>query len=101
MLAAAREQFVSRGEGMWRCGSRASTLRLPLVAAHDEAAAHRVVLLLAQHFPGRIQGGETHAVGMARKLLVPHEEQLHRLIEGDLVLAQQTNAAALADARDA
>ena len=35
---------------------------------------------------------------MPRQALVVHEQELHRLIEGDLVLAGQANAPAGADA---
>ena len=35
---------------------------------------------------------------MPRQALVVHEQQLHRFIEGDLVLAEQSNAPAAADA---
>ena len=51
-----------------------------------------VVVLLAQHAVARVKRGEAHAVRVPRQPLVVHEQQLHRLIESDLVLAQQTDA---------
>ena len=38
---------------------------------------------------------------MPRQALVVHEQQLHRLIEGDLVLPEETDAVRVADAPDA
>ena len=71
---------------------------LGLIPAHDEAAPDRVVVFLAQHALAGAERGEPHAVGMARQPLVHHEEELHRLVEGDLVLAEQADAPAAADA---
>ncbi len=98
MLAALSEQLQAGGEGVRRRGMRAGLARLGLVAPHDEAAADRVVVLFAQHAAAARQCVEAHAVGMAWQPLVMHEEQLHRLVEGDLVLAEQADAPARADA---
>ena len=43
---------------------------------------------------------EAHAIRMARQHLVALEQQIHRLVEGDLVAAQQPQPAAAADARE-
>src|SRR5262249_28596672 len=68
-----------------------------LIATHDEAAADRVVVRLPQHTPSRAERAKAHPVRVPWQSLVLHEEQLHRLIEGDLVLAEKLQAAALTD----
>src|SRR5207244_12248252 len=69
-----------------------------LLAASDDATADGVVVLLAEPPAIGAERAEAHAVGMPRQALVVHEQELHRLIEGDLVLACQANAPAAADA---
>ena len=94
VLPAQPQQLRPGAERIRRRGVRVRLARLRFVAAHDEAAADRVVVLLAQHARPGAERGEAHAVGVTRQPLVMHEQQLHRLIEGDLVLAEQPDASA-------
>ena len=92
MLAALAQQLVAgveriRRQGMQRSGRR----RLAL--AHDEAAADRVdTFSFAQRLAVRAERGESHAVRVLRQPLGAHEQQLHRLVERDLVLTEQLDA---------
>src|SRR6185437_9487004 len=72
--------------------------RLTLPAADDEAAADRVVLLLAQRLAIRRRCGEAHAVRMPGQALGTQQQKLRLLVEFDLVPAEQPDAAAPADA---
>jgi hypothetical protein len=97
MLAAEREQLIAGGERVRRGRTLVRARRLGLIAAHDETATDRVIVFFTQHTVRCTERGEPHAVGMPRQPLVMHEEQLHRLIEGDLVLAEEPQPAAGAD----
>ena len=57
------------------------------------AAADRIHLLGQQRRAGGIARGEAHAVRMAGQHLVAVEQQVHWLIEGDLVAAERGGAA--------
>ncbi len=78
---------------------RSACIRLAEVAgADDETAAGGEDLLPVQHAARRIERGEAHAVRVLRQGLVTVEQQVERLVEGDLVLAREQDAARAADA---
>ena len=62
VLATQREQLGGGSEWKWRRGVSARLPRLGLVAPHDEPAADRVVVLLAQLAALRRERREAHAV---------------------------------------
>ena len=60
---------------------------------HDEAAADAVILLFGQYLQRRVVRREAHAVGMPGQHLIQVKQQIERLVEGDLVPAQQADPA--------
>ncbi len=97
VLPREREQLAARVKRIRRRLMHARLVRLDLITAHDKPAANGVVLLLAQHVAAR-QGGKAHAIGVPRQALVIHEQQLHGLVERDLMPAQEVDTAGGADA---
>ncbi|MNH10286.1 hypothetical protein D3C79_697600 [compost metagenome] len=65
-----------------------------------EAAAHRVVLAAADLQSGLVEGAKDHAVGVVGQRLADHRQVLF-FDEVDFVLAEQAQAAAVADALQA
>ena len=59
---------------------------------HDEAAADAVVLFVGEDRARCIVGREAHAVGMPRQHLIDMEQQIERLIEGDLATTRQADS---------
>ncbi len=92
---ALREQFLAVGEGQRNLHGRAGAgpgFRFAL-ALHG-AAADRVHLFRQQRLSRRVPRGESHAIGVSRQHLVAVEQEVHRLVEGDLVPAGEPDAAA-------
>ena len=92
---ALREQLLAVGERQRNLHRRAGArggVRFAL-ALHG-AAADRVHLLRQQRRARRIARGEAHAVRVARQHLVAVEQEVHRLVEGDLVPAGEPDALA-------
>ena len=74
--------------------------RSRLTGAQHGTPADRVHLLLEQGGAAGVAGRETHAVGVARQQLVAQEQQVHRLVEVDLMAAGQAQARLGPDAGD-
>ena len=62
------------------------------------SSADRVVVARGQFVAVGVVGGKAHAVGVERQLLALVEDQVGLSVEGDLVLAQQSDATRAADA---
>ncbi|MNM96166.1 hypothetical protein D3C81_1086340 [compost metagenome] len=86
--------------GLERVGQRSAVLDDAVVAGSvlvdHETAAHRVVLAAADLQAGVIEGAEDHAVGVVVQWLADHRQVL-LFDESDAVLAEQGDAAAVAD----
>ncbi len=95
---AQRQQLVTGGKGIGMGNARAGIASFVLVAAYDEAASDRVVVVFAQNVAIGGQRSEAHAIRVPRQPLVVHEQQLHRLVETNRTLAQQVDPPAGADA---
>jgi hypothetical protein len=88
MLATAREQFVARRERQRHLDRARIARRLAQRRrAHDETAPRREEFLAMQHRTAGIERREAHAVGVTGQGLVAMEQQVHRLVEADLVRA--------------
>ena len=96
-FAAVLEQPRSGVEFEGCCGPRGFRAA-GLARAHDEAAADAVELLAGEHGAGGIVRGEAHAVRVPGQHLIEVEQQVQRLVEGDLPPAEQADPAGAADA---
>ncbi len=82
------EKLGARSKWIRMRDASARVASLRLITAHDESAADRVIVLFADLAPVCGESREPHAVRMSRQPFVIHEQQLHRLVEGDFVHAQ-------------
>ena len=94
------EEFCAAAERQRDIGGRRGRAGALLIRALHGAAADRVHLLRQQRRARRIPRREAHAVRMAGQHLVAVEQQVHRLVEGDFVLAEKPEPRAAADARE-
>ncbi|MNP07313.1 hypothetical protein D3C76_993340 [compost metagenome] len=101
LRGAVAKQFLG---GLERVGQRCAVLDDAVVAGgvliNHETTAHRVVFAAADLQAGVVEGAEDHAVGVVGQRLADHRQVLF-FDEVDFVLAEQAQAAAVADALQA
>ena len=90
MLAALRQQFLGRGEGIaeWR-GIVDDDIAATGGFVHDKPPAHRVVHPRLQRLAGCVEGGKTHAVGVKLEAFLAVHDQVIAVGKRDITLSGQ------------